>query len=326
MHRLHAKILPSNPIKPVKRNIHGVLLLDKPYGISSNKAVQVAKRIFSAAKCGHTGTLDPMATGLLPLCFGEATKFSSVLLGANKAYEATLKLGFLSTTGDAECEISRIAANTGNPTLSQCEQALKHFIGRIMQIPPMYSALKHQGKPLYIYARNGETIVRPAREVVIHTIQIKSLINDDLQLAIQCGTGTYIRTLAEDIGKALGCGGAYLTQLKRTVIDCFDLSQTQPLQALQEMDATERAHCLLPIDSLLQEFPVITLDEVAALHIVQGRLISSPSDISSMMAEGNTVRLYNQKQQFLGLGEMMNEQKIIAKRLLANSELLGIAV
>lgn len=326
MHRLHAKIPPGNPIKSVKRNIHGVLLLDKPYGISSNKAVQVAKRIFSAAKCGHTGTLDPMATGLLPLCFGEATKFSSVLLGANKAYEATLKLGFLSTTGDAEGEISPLAANTGNPTLSQCEQVLKHFIGRILQIPPMYSALKHQGKPLYSYARNGETIERPAREVVIHAIQIKSLINNELQLAIQCGTGTYIRTLAEDIGKALGCGGAYLTQLKRTVIDRFDLSQTQTLLALQEMDATEQAHYLLPIDSLLQEFPVITLDAVAALHIVQGRLISSPlSDINSM-AEGNTVRLYNHQQQFLGLGEIMSEQKIIAKRLLANSELLGIAV
>lgn len=326
MHRLHAKIPPGNPIKPVKRNIHGVLLLEKPYGISSNKAVQVAKRIFFAAKCGHTGTLDPMATGLLPLCFGEATKFSSILLGANKTYEATLKLGFLSTTGDAEGEISRLAANTGNPTLSQCEQTLKHFIGRILQIPPMYSALKHQGKPLYTYARNGETIERPAREVVIHAIQIKSLINDELQLAIQCGTGTYIRTLAEDIGKALGCGGAYLIQLKRTVIDRFDLSQAQTLQALQEMDAVARDHCLLPIDSLLQEFPVATLDKVAALHIVQGRLISSPSSDISSMAEGSAVRLYNHQQQFLGLGEMTSEQKIIAKRLLANSELLGIAV
>lgn len=326
MRRLHAKIPPDNPTKPVKRNIHGVLLLDKPYGISSNKAVQIAKRIFSATKCGHTGTLDPMATGLLPLCFGEATKFSSVLLGANKAYEATLKLGFLSTTGDAEGEISPLAANNGNPTLSQCEQTLQHFIGRILQIPPMYSALKHQGKPLYSYARNGETIERPARKVVIHAIQIKSLINDELQLSIQCGTGTYIRTLAEDIGKALGCGGAYLTQLKRTVIDCFDLSQAQTLQALQEeKDATTRDHYLLPIDSLLQAFPIVTLDAVAALHIVQGRLISNSSDISCI-AEGDTVRLYNCRQQFLGLGEIMSEQKIIAKRLLANSELLGIVV
>lgn len=322
MHRLHAQIPQDNPLKPVKRNIHGVLLLDKPYGISSNKAVQVAKRTFSAAKCGHTGTLDPMASGLLPLCFGEATKFSSVLLGANKSYEATLRLGFLSTTGDAEGEINRLATNTGNPTLSQCEQTLQHFIGKIMQVPPMYSALKHRGKPLYVYARNGETIERPAREVVIHAIQIKSLLNDELQLAIHCGTGTYIRTLAEDIGKALGCGGAYLTQLKRTVIDRFDLYQTQTLQELQAMDAMERDHCLLPIDSLLQEFPAITLDEVAALHIVQGRLVSSPSD----MAEGNAVRLYNHRQQFLGLGKMISEQKIIAKRLLANSELLGIAV
>lgn len=323
---LHAKNPSNNPIKPIKRNINGVLLLDKPHGISSNKAVQIAKRIFSAAKCGHTGTLDPMATGLLPLCFGEATKFSSVLLGADKTYEATLKLGFLSTTGDAEGEISQLRTDAGNPTLSLCEQIIKQFTGTIMQVPPMYSALKHQGKPLYAYARKGEVIERPAREVMIHAIQIKSLINDELALAIQCGTGTYIRTLAEDIGKALGCGGAYLLQLQRTVIDRFDLSQTQTLLALQEMNATEQAHCLLPIDSLLQEFPIITLDAVAALHIVQGRLISSPLSGINSMAEGNTVRLYNHQQQFLGLGEMMSEQRIIAKRLLANSELLGIAV
>ena len=321
MHMLHATP-PSNPIKPVKRNIHGVLLLDKSYGISSNKAVQIAKRIFSAAKCGHTGTLDPMATGLLPLCFGEATKFSSVLLGANKTYEATLKLGFLGTTGDAEGEISKLTANAGNPTLSQCEQVLKYFTGKIMQVPPMYSALKHQGKPLYVYARNGKAIERPAREVLIHEIQIKSLIENELQLSIQCGTGTYIRTLAEDIGKALGCGGAYLTQLRRTAIDCFDLPQAQTLLALDAMDAINQNECLLPIDCLLQKSPAVILDELAALHIVQGRIVFSQSDISNM-SEGNTVRLYDHQQQFLGLGEITAEQKIAAKRLLANSQLLG---
>ena len=319
---LHAE---TSPRKPAKLTINGVLLLDKPYGISSSKAVQIVKRVFSAAKCGHTGTLDPMATGLLPLCLGEATKFSSVLLGANKAYEATLRLGFLSTTGDAEGEITRLTTNAGNPTWSQCEQVLQHFIGKIMQVPPMYSALKHQGKPLYVYARNGKNIERPAREIVIQAIQIKSLIDNTLQLSIQCGTGTYIRTLAEDIGSALGCGGAYLTQLRRTAIDRFDLSQTQTLSALEAMDADEQVACLLPIDCLLQGFPAVVLDEQAALHILQGQIVANPSDISKL-PEGNTVRLYDHQLQFLGLGEIISEQKIAAKRMLASSQLLKAVV
>ncbi|MEK7772020.1 MAG: tRNA pseudouridine(55) synthase TruB, partial [Pseudomonadota bacterium] len=193
-----------------------------------------------------------------------------------------------------------------------------HFVGKIMQIPPMYSALKYQGKPLYAYARNGEAIERAAREISIHEIQIKSLIENELQLSIQCGTGTYIRTLAEDIGKALGCGGAYLVKLRRTVIDRFDLSQAQTLSAVEEMDATERDNgCLLPIDGLLQGFPAVTLDELAAIHMLQGRIVMSQSDISGLSG-GNIVRLYDHRQRFLGLGEITIEQKIAAKRLLAN--------
>ena len=315
----------TSPRKPAKRTINGVLLLDKPHGISSSKAVQIVKRVFSAAKCGHTGTLDPMATGLLPLCLGEATKFSSVLLGANKSYEATLRLGFLSTTGDAEGEITQLPTDAGNPTLPQCEQVLQHFIGKIMQVPPMYSALKHQGKPLYVYARNGKNIERPAREIVIHTIQIKSLFNDVLQLIIHCGTGTYIRTLAEDIGSALGCGGAYLTQLRRTAIDRFEISQSQNLSALEAMNADEQGACLLSIDCLLQEFPAVILDKLAALHIVQGQIVANPSEINPI-PEGNTVRLYDYQQQFLGLGEITREQKIAAKRMLASEQLLKAVV
>jgi len=303
--------------KTIKRTISGVLLLDKPFGISSNKALQIAKRIFSAAKCGHTGTLDPMATGLLPLCFGEATKFSSLLLGANKTYEATLRLGFLSTTGDAEGEISQVLTKTDHPTLSECEQILSRFIGKIMQTPPMYSALKHQGKPLYVYARHGEAIERPAREISIYAIHIKALTATELQLVIQCGTGTYIRTLAEDIGKALGYGGAYLTQLRRTVIDRFDLPQACTLSALEVMDTDIRDDCLLPIDSLLQAFTAITLDELAATHMLQGRIILNPKS-SCDLSEGQAVRLYDHQQQFIGLGEIIAEQKIAAKRLLAD--------
>lgn len=303
--------------KPAKRNISGVLLLDKPLNISSNKAIQIAKHLFSAAKCGHTGTLDPMATGLLPVCFGEATKFSSVLLGANKTYETTLKLGFMSTTGDAEGEISQVAATVPNPAFSECEHAIQDFIGSIMQTPPMYSALKHQGKPLYAYARNGEIIERQAREVIIHGIQIQSLLRNELQLNIQCGTGTYIRTLAEDIGKALGCGGAYLLSLRRTAIDRFQVSQAHTLPALEEMSAIERDACLLPVDCLLQAYPAVTLNDQLALLLQQGRTVEYRPDSNAMPA-GEVIRLYN-RQHFMGLGEITANQEIMAKRLLSNS-------
>ncbi|MBS0423106.1 MAG: tRNA pseudouridine(55) synthase TruB [Proteobacteria bacterium] len=303
--------------KPKKRNISGVLLLDKPFGASSNKAIQIAKHLFSATKCGHTGTLDPMATGLLPVCFGEATKFSSILLGANKTYEATLKLGFLSTTGDAEGEISQTSATAPNPAFSECEQVLKNFTGDILQVPPMYSALKHQGKPLYAYARNGEVIIRPARKITIYGIQIRSLQQNELHLNIQCGTGTYIRTLAEDIGKALGCGGAYLISLRRTAIGGFDISQAHTLAALEEMDAIARDSCLLPVDCLLQAYQAVTLDDQSALWLQQGRTIEYQSDSCTMIA-GEIMRLYN-RQHFIGLGETTAEQKIMAKRLLSNT-------
>ena len=305
------------PKQSIKRNISGILLLDKPYGISSNKAVQIIKRIFSAAKCGHTGTLDPMATGLLPLCLGEATKFSSILLGADKTYEAALRLGFLSTTGDAEGEIVQVATTSIPPSLLQCEQVLSHFIGKIRQIPPMYSALKHNGKPLYAYARKGETIERPPREIHIYDISIKSLIENELQLSIHCGTRTYIRTLAEDIGKALGCGGAYLTRLRRTTIDHIDLSHAQTLSVLEEVAPVNRDKYLLPIDHFLKKFPAIILDELAAVHIMQGRMVTNLNIDVKLI--NNLVRLYNCQEQFLGLGEITNERKIVSKRLLANS-------
>jgi len=310
--------------KPAKRNISGVLLLDKPLNISSNKAIQIAKHLFSATKCGHTGTLDPLATGLLPVCFGEATKFSSVLLGANKTYETTLKLGFMSTTGDAEGEISQVATTDQNPAFSACEKTIQDFIGPIMQTPPMYSALKHQGKPLYAYARSGEIIERQAREIIIHGIQIQSLLHNELQLNIHCGTGTYIRTLAEDIGKALGCGGAYLLSLRRTAIDRFQVTQAHTLSALEEMNATERDACLLPVDCLLHAYPAVTLNDQSALLLQQGRTIEYQPD-NNAMPIGEVIRLYN-RQHFMGLGEITAKQEIMAKRLLSNSYWSEIAV
>lgn len=294
-----------------------MLLLDKPLSVSSNKAIQIAKHLFSATKCGHTGTLDPLATGLLPVCFGEATKFSSILLGANKTYEATLKLGFLSTTGDSEGEINPATATAPNPALDECEQVIKNFTGDILQIPPMYSALKHKGKPLYAYARNGEVITRPARKITIYGIQILSLRQNELSLSIQCGTGTYIRTLAEDIGKALGCGGAYLISLRRTAIDGFNLSQAHTVPVLEEMSAIARDTCLLPIDCLLQAYPAVALDDQSALFLQQGRTIECQPD-NRAMAAGEIMRLYN-RQRFMGIGEITAEQTIMAKRLLSNA-------
>lgn len=303
--------------KPKKQNIHGVLLLDKPYGISSNKAVQIAKYIFSAAKCGHTGTLDPVATGLLPLCFGEATKFSSILLDASKTYYAQLKLGFLSSTGDVEGEILRTEAADKEPSRYECEHVLKQFVGTITQVPPMHSALKYRGKPLYAYARSGETIERQAREITIHNIRIESLMHNELHLSIACGSGTYIRTLAEDIGKALGCGGAYLTALRRTEIGGVDISQAQSLPKLEALDASTLKDCLLPIDSFLTGLPSITLDETSALHLIQGRAVpySRNDDVSIYPA---LTRIYDDTQRFLGLGEITAERTIISKRLLSN--------
>lgn len=301
-----------------------MLLLDKPLEISSNQALQIARRIFSAAKCGHTGTLDPMATGLLPLCFGEATKFSSLLLGADKTYEATLKLGFHSTTGDAEGEITQLADAEDLPSLPACGYVLEQFVGTIKQTPPMYSAIKHQGKPLYHYARNGGTIERPAREINVYAIHILSLQGNELRLSIRCGTGTYIRVLAEDIGEALGCGSAYLTGLRRTGIDRFEIDQAITLQTLEHAEPEKRQQYLLPIDCLLENFAPVTLDALAAKHILQGRAISYSSDTPGNLPAVETVRLYDEQQQFLGLGEVSAGQQIIAKRMLSNDHLAHV--
>ncbi len=257
-----------------------------------------------------------MATGLLPLCLGEATKFSSMLLGADKTYQATLKLGHLSTTGDREGTICEIPEYT-LPPLHHCRHVLSQFIGTINQIPPMYSALKYQGVPLYAYAREGKTIDRPARQIQIYQIDIESLIDNELSLTVHCSSGTYIRTLAEDIGKALGCGGAYLTQLRRSRIDCFDIAQAQTIEMLKNIDTQTLDHYLLPVDCLLQKFPSIILDDEAVTHITQGRVISN--QLKNLLPVGTSIRLYNLRQQFIGLGTVTENQNIITKRLMATN-------
>lgn len=250
------------------RKLDGVLLFDKPLELSSNTALQKIRRLFQAEKAGHTGTLDPLATGLLPVCFGEATKFSNALLDADKSYTALLRLGQTTTTGDAEGEIT--AEHPVNFTQDELNLVLERFRGEITQLPPMYSALKHQGKPLYEYIREGITIDRPVRSITIHSLVLHHFAGVEMEISVRCSKGTYIRTLAEDIGAALGCG-AHLTGLRRTAIAHFNLSDGYSLQQLTEMTDADRDACILPLVSLMPDMPVLELDEIQVRRLAQGQ-------------------------------------------------------
>ena len=314
------RVLKAEGARPVriKREISGVLLLDKPSGISSNQALQIVKRLFSARKAGHAGTLDPLATGLLPICLGAATRFSSALLGADKTYEARLRLGYISTTGDAEGEISiagKLPPRGLRNALPQIETVLSSFIGLITQVPPMYSALKYRGKPMYVYAREGTDIERQPREVIIHELRLTTIDDNEVGVIVRCGSGTYIRTLAEDIGKALGMGGAYLTALRRTTLDNFDLSQAYTLDALESMMVPERDSRLLAVDTLLEDLPAVMLEAPAASSLRQGR---SVADIGRGSVQGQKIRLYDEKKNFLGLGEITAAGDIAPKKIIGN--------
>ncbi len=254
-----------------RRPVHGVLLLDKPLGWSSNDALQKAKWLMRAEKAGHTGTLDPLATGLLPLCFGAATKFSQLQLEADKTYEAVARLGVKTTTGDAEGEV--IAERPVKVTAQDIKDVALRFTGLIRQIPPMHSALKKDGKALYEYARAGIEVEREAREVTIYELNMTLDPVDSeyvaIRIVVKCSKGTYIRTLAEDIGEALGCG-AHLTSLRRIETGGFDVAQCVTLAALEAMTDEERERQLLPVESLLREHTVVTLDEENAGRFLSG--------------------------------------------------------
>jgi tRNA pseudouridine55 synthase len=273
-----------------RRDIHGVLLLDKPSGISSNAALQTCKRILRANKAGHTGTLDPMASGLLPLCFGEATKFAQDLLGADKAYEATLRLGVCTSTGDAEGEVVQTRPIRHDKAL--LDGVLQRFQGEIEQIPPMHSALKKDGKALYEYARAGIEVDRQARRVMIHSLNVLESSPDTLRIHTHVSKGTYIRTLAEDIGEALGCG-AHLIALRRTAVHGFGLAQSVALAQFEAMAQPETA--LLPVDTLAQDLDKVQLETGLANRLKMGQRLAWP-------AGGNAlVRLYDEAE-FIGLG------------------------
>ncbi|PMS18296.1 tRNA pseudouridine(55) synthase TruB [Trinickia dabaoshanensis] len=259
---------PSQRPRVPRRALDGVLLLDKGLGLSSNDALVRAKRLYLAQKAGHTGTLDPLASGLLPLCFGEATKFSQDLLEADKTYEATMRLGVTTSTGDAEGEV--LETRPVDVDLPRIEAALERFRGPISQVPPMYSALKRDGKPLYEYARAGQVVAREAREVTIHRLELLGSALPDVTFRVTCSKGTYVRTLAEDIGAELGCG-AHLVALRRTGVGALTLEHAVTLEALEAMPAAERDACLRPVDALLSTFPSIRLGAVEAKRFLQGQ-------------------------------------------------------
>ncbi|MBB5203957.1 tRNA pseudouridine55 synthase [Inhella inkyongensis] len=258
---------PQQRVRLPRRALHGVLLLDKPLGLSSNDALQRAKRLLRAEKAGHTGTLDPLATGLLPLCFGAATKFSQLNLEADKAYVATLRLGQTTSTADREGEILR--EREVNFSDEQLQQALQALRGEIDQIPPMHSALKHQGKALYELARQGVEVERTPRRVCIHALELLSHAGETMQLAVRCSKGTYIRTLAQDLGELLGCG-AHLSALRRTQSGPLDLAQAVTLDQLEDMNDEQRLATLLPPDTLLADCPQIRLSAEEAGKLLAG--------------------------------------------------------
>jgi tRNA pseudouridine55 synthase len=254
-----------------RRPVHGVLLLDKPLGLSSNNALQKAKWLLRAEKAGHTGTLDPLATGVLPLCFGAATKFSQLHLDADKTYETTVRLGVRTSTADAEGEV--IETRPVTCTLGQVVEVLDRFMGPIRQVPPMHSALKKDGKALYEYARVGETVEREPRDVIIHELELlEAQLQGDapfLRLRVTCSKGTYIRTLGEDIGQALGCGG-HLIALRRVATGPFEISQCVTLPALEAMDEAQRLAQLKPVDVLLEGHAAVMLDGDNAGRFLSG--------------------------------------------------------
>ncbi|MBV7536258.1 tRNA pseudouridine(55) synthase TruB [Duganella sp. sic0402] len=302
-------------VKRVRDLVDGVLLLDKPVGLSSNDALIKAKRVLNAKKAGHTGTLDPFATGLLPLCFGEATKFSQDLLEADKSYDTTVHLGQTTDTGDTEGQVQE--SRDVNVTLEQIHAVLAQFRGPIKQVPPMYSALKRDGKPLYEYAREGITLEREARDVIIHKLELISYEAPFLKLSVTCSKGTYIRVLGEDIGKALGCG-AHLNALRRTQVG--ELT-TDRMITLEELAAHAAPLTLLsPVDALLSSFPRVDLGEALAKRFLQGQRLPLGKEpaVAVPSAHIGRVRVYD-GERLLGTG-LLQEYAILApERLIAAS-------
>ena len=294
------------PRRPPRRRVDGVLLLDKPLGMTSNAALQKARWLFNAAKAGHTGTLDPLASGLLPLCFGEATKFAGGLLDADKTYEARVQLGVTTTTADAEGEV--LERREVVLTEPQLETVLARFVGDIEQLPPMYSALKRDGRPLYEYARAGVEVERTPRQVRIHALELLDWQGTQFSMRVRCSKGTYIRTLAEDIGAALGCG-AHLAALRRTQIADLHLVPAVTLAQLEALPPAARDALLAPVDTLVSQWPGIELSAAERSRLMQGQSVCPVTLLAETFPGGVTAwrRAYHQGQ-FLGLCVLQDGQ------------------
>jgi len=304
------------------RNINGVFLLDKPKGLSSNEALQKVKRLFGASKAGHTGSLDPLATGMLPICFGEATKFSKYMLEADKVYVTTAKLGITTDSGDAEGQVTSEQPVTGVDQAT-VEQALEQFRGEITQLPSMFSAIKVDGEPLYIKAREGKEVERPSRQVMIYKLELLAFRDDEVDLEVHCSKGTYIRTLVEDLGQVLGCG-AHVSMLHRTCVGGFAGQSMHALAAVQEVAdnsadwAAKNAILdpwLLPIRTALQ-LPVVEVSDLMAVYLRQGQSVFVPNTPH----EGEFLLInkdVDEKDEFLGIGFIDDDGKVAPRRLIA---------
>jgi len=301
----------ARPPKKPRDLVDGVLLLDKPVGLSSNDALIKAKRVMNAKKAGHTGTLDPFATGLLPLCFGEATKFSQDLLEADKTYEATVHLGIMTNTGDTEGEA--IETRAVDVTLEQIEAALARFRGPILQVPPMYSALKRDGKALYEYAREGITLEREARPVTIHGLELIGYEAPMLKIRVTCSKGTYVRVLGEDIGAALGCG-AHLNALRRIQVGALTLDGMITLEELQAH--AEPLSLLAPVDALLSTFPAVELTAELAKRFLNGQRLALGKEAVTVPLEQGRVRVYHEGK-LLGTANLQEWAILAPERLIA---------
>jgi len=299
-------------VKRIRRNVSGIILLDKPLGFTSNAALQKVRWLLNAEKAGHTGSLDPLATGVLPLCFGEATKFSQYLLDSDNGYETVMQMGQTTTTGDAEGEVLK----TRDVTVGRAdiEAVIPRFRGEIQQVPPMYSALKRDGQPLYKLARAGEVVEREARSVTIGRLDLLECEGTRARLSVGCSKGTYIRTLVEDMGEALGCG-AYVAELRRTQAGPFELAQTVTLEELEQAHAEGGNEALdrflMPSDSGLQDWPLVVLSEHSAFYWLHGQAVRAPD-----APQFGMVRVQDHNARFIGIGEVSEDGRIAPRRLI----------
>lgn len=299
--------------RPRGRPVDGILLLDKPLGITSNDALQQVKRLYFAQKAGHTGSLDPLADGLLPICFGNATKLSAFLLDADKRYWVKVKLGEKTTTQDAEGEVVETRP-ADHITEADVRAVIPRFLGEIEQLPPMYSAVKHEGQRLYKLAREGKEVERKPRTITIHSLELTKFDSPEFEMLVHCSKGTYVRTLAEDMGEALGVG-AHVTGLRRTGVGPYTtegMVTLDQLKAMYEEDKFQMDKLLIPIDSALANWPAVNLNEDSSYYIKMGQPVLVPK----APTEG-WVRLYDADGAFLGVGEVEDDGRIAPRRMMA---------